>query len=621
MTTRKETSKVTKERLEALPRKSGVYLMKDAGGEVLYVGKAKDLRSRVRSYFSGSDERHNVQFLIERIDSVETLVTEDERQAIVLESDLIKKYKPRYNIRLKDDKAHLIVRIDMSHQWPRLDLVRSVKDDGARYIGPFAFSYELRTLLEVLKKTIPLRTCSNNVIYNRVRPCLEYQIKRCSAPCCLDVDHAQYLGWVEQAVRILEGHTEEVVKELRHDMDKASEELRYEDAATIRDRIQILERIGEEKASVQFGSGGIDAFGFYREGGNIELSVLMVRFGRLFESKTYGFSQVEVSDDEMLCSVLTQFYDGSRDFPDQIILPIEIEDIAVRRQWYSEQAEKTVELIVPKRGSKRRLLELALTNSKQNFEARFSDQNRSDRILEALRVELDLEEAPRTIECVDISHFQGGSTVGAVVSFKDMKPNKKRYRSFHLSQEVNDDFASMREVVSRHLSRCAEENTIADLMVIDGGVQQLAVARKVRSELGLERPNLIGLAKKRKKGAHYRAYEGAVELGAVRKPERIFVEDSNQPIVLNVRSEALQLLERIRNEAHRSAVTFHRKTRNKKSFKSVLDSVPGIGPKRRTDLLREFGSVAAIRAASAQEINQRCGLPIALAQRLLSAIG
>ncbi len=611
---------ISKARLRAMPKSPGVYLMKDADGEMLYIGKAKNLRARVRSYFSGSDGRISIPFLLEQVTFIETLVTEDERQALILEADLIRKYKPKYNIRLKDDKAYLIVRIDTTHEWPKLQLVRQRADDGARYIGPFTFAYELRALLEAMQRSIPLRTCSDRVIYNRVRPCLEYQIKRCCGPCCIDVDNAQYLGWVEQAILVLQGNTKEVIEELKADMARASEETRYEDAAEYRDRIKLLKRISSERHERMYGNESLDAFAIYREGGNAELSVVLVRDGRLAESKTFGFTDVQLSNDEILSSLLTQFYDGQTALPDTVLLPFELEDSAVRAEWYSERRGSQVQIQIPQRGRKHRVMELAKTNAKQNFEARFSEVDRDNRILEALKEELQLDQVPRAIECIDISHFQGGSTVGAIVALQEMTPDKSRYRSFHLSQEEPDDFASMREVLTRHLSRGAEENTLPDLIVVDGGKAQLSQALAVRKKLGLLQPAMVGLAKKRTGGMHYRAFDGEANTKAIRKPERIYLEGSSTPVILEPRSEVLHLLERIRNEAHRFAITFHRKTRTKTTVRSALDKIPGVGPKRRYELLRQFRSVAKIKQASAEEISTSCGIPIKIANRILDVL-
>lgn len=614
-------SGVTAERLRALPQRPGVYLMKDQSGSVIYVGKAKSLRSRVRSYFSGGDERASVPYLVERVHSIDTLVCESERQAILLESDLIKKYKPRYNIRLKDDKAYLLARIDLSAEWPRIELVRSSRDDGARYIGPFAFAYELRTVLEIIKRSVPLRTCADTVFRNRVRPCLEHQIKRCSGPCCLPISAEQYRAWVDQAIDILQGKNDKVLRELEHEMERASEELRFEDAATLRDRIQILRQVRSDRPRLAGSDVNHDAFGVYREGARVEVSILMVRQGRLFESKTFGFQDVEIPDDEILSAVVGQFYEGRNDVPEEILTPFELEDREAREEILRDQRGSRVKLAVPKIGSKAKLIELASANARENFAARFADIDVNSMVLASLQRELSLEEAPRIVQCVDISHFQGGSTVASVVSFLDGRPDKPRYRHFKLARQEGtpDDFASMREVVGRHLSRCAEENTLPDLLIIDGGLGQLNQAIEVRGELGLSRPVLVGLAKARTERLPYYAPSGAQPRRS-QSFERVYVEGAKLPLILKPESEVTHLLERIRDEAHRFAITFHRKTRAKRSLKSALEDIPGVGERRRQDLLREYGSARAIAAANPQEVSERCRLPLLIAERVVQVL-
>lgn len=621
---------VSPERLKALPQRPGVYLMRDKHQEVIYVGKAKDLRNRVRQYFAGHDERYSVQFLLERVRSVETIVTEDERQAIVLEADLIRQYKPRYNIRLKDDRAYLLVRIDQDADWPRIELVRAEADDGALYLGPYAFGFELRALLETIKRVLPLRTCSDNVLHNRARPCIEHQIKRCAAPCCLPVDRQLYKEWLTQAVRILNGKDGEVVKFLEAEMERASEELRFEDAAAYRDRMNVLRRIADDRLQVRFGDQSQHAFGLYREGSRVEFTVLMVRRGRLYESKSYGFSEVVASDAELLESIINQFYDGSAEIPENILVPVPLDDSAALEQLFSDRVRSAIRISVPKAGVKARLLELACANAQENFRTRFrDDEGLADAASFALVQALGLEEIPRTIECVDISHLQGTSTVASVVCFKDGKPDKSRYRHFVLSVEQNDDFASMNEVIKRHLSRCAEENTLCDLLVVDGGPPQLRQAEKVMKELGLKTPRLISLAKKRsfskspKTGnpkSVFKVVEKFLPQIQSKKPERVYLSATGNPKILDAHSEALHLLERLRDEAHRFAISFHRSRRAKRMLRSPLDAVPGIGPKRRQSLLKTFGSLRSLKAATAAEIAERCALPIALAERILRAI-
>lgn len=592
--------------------------MKDEKGEVIYVGKAKVLRERVRSYFNLSDSRHSVPFILKRVQSVETLVCENERQALVLESDLIGKYKPRYNIHLKDDKSHLLVRIDMDDPWPRLELVRQYSDDHKRYIGPFVFSYEVRALLDIVNRVFPLRTCSNRVFSNRVRPCLEYQIKRCAGPCCLDVDRERYREWVEQAVALLEGKNNEVIQQLEEAMEKASQCLDFEEAAAIRDRLALLHNVRRERPTTNISSGSQDAFGFYREGSQAEITLLKVRRGRLVGSKTWGFSDVEVPDEEILSSGVSQYYAMCTDFPDEILLPLELEDREAREELYRERAGKSIVVRKPYKGPKARLLRLAESNAEENYRGRFQDESTVE--LRELQVLLGLEQIPRTMECADISHFQGGQTVASMVFFKDGRPQKDRYRCFTLSQQGKpDDFASMAEVVERHLSRSAEENTLSDLLIIDGGKGQLNQALQVRERLGLSRPEIVSLAKKRRDAQHYRAY---LPPGAQppTRPERVYIGGESEPIIPPHDHPSLRVLERIRNEAHRFAVSFHRSKRYKQMYKSELDGIQGVGDKRRKELLRTFGSVAAIRKATAAEIKERCQVPLKLAERILEVL-
>lgn len=556
------------QQVKALPLSPGIYVMRNSDNEVIYIGKAKNLRARVRSYFSGTDTRLQIEFLLNQVHSIDTVVTENERQALIMESDLIKKYRPHYNVRLKDDKAHLIVRVDLEAEWPRLELVRRIEDDGALYIGPYAFAYEIRGLLDVVRRTLPLRTCLDTTLRNRVRPCLEYQIKRCVAPCCLPIDREEYLGMIYQAVDILKGKNREVVVSLERQMALLSSEMKYEEAAVIRDRIALLEQASREKFAPDFGMQSQDAVGLYREGKDVSLAVLLVRNGRLFESKTFQLSDVEIPDDEILGSVLSQLYQHRDMIPTEVLLPFELEDVEAREDLYSEVSQHKVKISVPERGAKRRLLELAEQNARESFRSQFDLEARDVRLLESLRTELELPEIPRIIDCVDISHFQGGETVGAVVSFKDGKPDKSRYRRFILRtvQGKPDDFASMYEVLTRHLSRQAEENTLPDLLVIDGGAGQLSEARKVKRELSLLTPTMVALAKERveKLGSNLYLSQQARRIG--RKPERVYLEDSKFPIILKETSDTMLLLQRIRDEAHRFVITFHRASRSKRMF-------------------------------------------------------
>ncbi|MCC6932084.1 MAG: excinuclease ABC subunit UvrC [Deltaproteobacteria bacterium] len=603
-------------RLRSIARSPGVYLMKDAGGAVVYVGKAKNLRARVCSYFRGGDSRERIGYLVEQVSSIDTIVTSDEREALILESDLIKKYQPRYNVRLKDDKAYLVIRIDLSQRWPRLEVTRQVKDDGAKYFGPYAFGYEVQTLLEIIKKTIPLRTCSDNVLRNRVRPCLEYQIKRCLAPCCNDVDFMRYQELLYEAMLILEGKHKELIGRLRDQMERVSSELRFEDAAVIRDSLLVLETITNDKPTYAVMGGSRDAIGFYREGQHVEISLLMIRRGRIFDARTYGFSEPAIDDRQLIEDFLSQYYTENISMPEEVLLPFDIGDLKVRSALLTDKANAPVKLLVPKGGERARLVQLTERNAKENFCARHT-ASVADGVLTNLKTSFNLADVPQTIECIDISHFQGSNTVGAVVHFAGRKPDKGRYRVFHVSAEnAGNDFGSMNEVLKRHLSRCAEENTLPDLLIIDGGEQQLAQGLAVKNELGLIRPEMVSLAKKRNARLPY-LRSGYFDLKTIRKPERVFIPGHNIPVLLRPNSAELNLIERIRDETHRFVITFHRKVRARGVFRSVLDNIAGLGDKRKVALLREFGSLKAIARVEIEDLMKRGKLPQIVAERVL----
>lgn len=608
--------------LETVPKSSGVYLIKDSYLEVIYIGKAKNLRKRLSDYFYQRDERQSVKYILEQFNSVETIVTQTERQALLLEADLIKKYKPKYNIRLKDDKAYLLVKIDKTSEWPKIELVRRKFEDSATYLGPFSFSSELRTALEVVKKTIPLRTCADSVLKNRVRPCLEYQIKRCPGPCCLEVDREEYLDNIEQAIKILKGENKAVVEILEKKMTIASTQLRFEEAALYRDRIEVLNRISEEKNALSFVQGeSRDAIAFKREGKLAEICIISVRKGLISGARNFSFKDVSISDHDLISSIVQQYYLANPNPVEEILLPFEIEDANLYSDFLSEKYENNVKIFAPKRGAKYRLLEIAGKNAEENFNLKLQNKSKHDSALKGLQEVLCLEQIPRLIECVDVSHFQGSQTVASVVCFKDGEPYKSRYRHFKLEIEGKpDDFASMREVVSRHLSRAIEENTLADLIVIDGGEAQLSQAVKARNEISGSYPQMIGLAKKRGAKVPYKLLNSLEENVKVAKPERVFLEGARDSIVLLANSKELNILERIRDEAHRFAVSFHRVIRTKKILVSDLDLIPGIGPRKRRELLKKFGSIESIKKLNADELTEIKGISEKLARQILESL-
>ncbi len=600
-------------KLAAVPTEPGVYLLKDRAGKVIYVGKAKSLRQRVQSYFRGGDERHQVQFLVRRVSDVECLVTRNEKEALILENNLIKQYKPRYNIRLKDDKSYVSVKIT-NDRWPRVLVTRRIVRDGSRYFGPFHSASAVRETLDVIRKVFPLRTCSDPVFRNRTRPCLEYQIKRCLGPCVLPVDRAEYEQHLRAVTLLLEGKDSQLRRLLQERMQQAADELRFEDAARFRDQLRAIEKTGEHQRAVRHGGKDQDVFGLYREGGFIEAQVLMVRGGKITANQSFGFADWELPDEEVLTSLLTQFYQGDRFIPDEILLPLEIEDAAAREELLRERRGRAVAILTPKRGDKARLVELARANAQQAFRERRDEDERSEKTARELQERLGLRNPPKRIECVDISTFQGGETVGSVVSFDEGQPDPQRYRRFRVrTVEGTDDFASMREVLERRLASGVAKNDLPDLLVIDGGRGQLGVALAVCADLGIENLDVIGLAKMRVERS-----PTAPEIEHLE--ERVFLPGRKNPVILPRNSSALFLLQKVRDEAHRFAVTYHQKLRDRARLSSPLDAIAGIGAERRRTLLRHFGSLARVRAASVEEIARLPRFGRALAERVKQAL-
>lgn len=603
-----------RDKVSRFPGDSGVYLMKDASATVIYVGKAKDLRARVRTYFSGGDERYQVRFLLQRVRDIDMIVTENEEQAFILERDLIQKYKPKYNIRLKDDRAYLSIRLDDSVEWPRVELVRKIQQDGAYYFGPYSSGYELRELLETIKRVVPLRSCPDTVFHNRARPCLEYQIKRCAGPCCLPVDKEQYRGWVRQAISILEGKSDQLRKDLTAQMERASTELRFEDAAVMRDRIEVLRKTGKVQQLISATGEHRDVFGLYREQSLVSLAILRVRFGRVNDTVNYTLSGVEVDDAEVIEAAVAQFYEGGRDIPDEIIVGTELVHQALLERTLKERRGAAVEIVRPARGIRFRLLNLAAINAQQQFIGEFNAEARYEEIAKGLAKVCSLQQTPRRIECVDISNLQGSDIVGAVVAFSDGEPDKSSYRKYKISQqEKPDDFAAIREVVGRRLARGKEEGGLPDLMVIDGGLGQLHQALAARDEVGVA-VEIIGLAKARSVPDLF-----AKEVASTF--ERIFLAGSEAPIELKPTDEVTKFLQRLRDEAHRFVITFHRKSRSRRAVKSVLDTIAGVGPDRRRRLFAAFGSVENMKQSAPQDLARAGRMPLSLASKILAVLG
>ena len=629
------------EKLANLPSRPGVYLMRDKGGKVVYVGKAKDLRARVRVYFNNADERSQIQFLLRRVEDIETLVTGSDKEALILENNLIKQYKPRYNIRLKDDKSYLSIKVTTQHPWPRIFATRKIVKDGNRYFGPFSSAVAARETIDIIEKHFLLRNCTDYNFRNRSRPCLQYQIKRCLAPCVLSVPAEEYREQVRRAMLFIEGKQQELIAELKQKMQEKSAALEFEAAAKIRDQIQAVEKTLEKQRMVSHWGADQDIFGLYREGGFIEVQVLLVRQGKLTGNQSYSLEDLEFPDDEIMGSLLTQFYQGNRFIPDEILLPVSLGafvdlggadallpvgeiswvrikdpsevlslgqrlqvqilrlDREAREEYLGERKGKKITILNPQRGDKRQLVEMAVENARQSFFERHDQEKAREKMLLELQSQLRLKHYPQRVECFDISTIHGAHAVGSMVTFINGEPDKTRYRHYRIRSidpsSGGDDFGMMLEILKRRFLRGTQEADLPDLVVVDGGKGQLAMALAAMAEVGVTGVEAVGLAKMRVQAAARSAEIQRLE-------ERVFLPGQSNPVVLKRNSNALFLLQRVRDEAHRFAITYHKKLRSKQTLYSALDRIPGVGGVRKRALLRAFGSIKRIEEASLDEL-------------------
>ena len=605
-------SAALEEKLDRLPTEPGVYLMKDARGEVIYVGKAVNLRSRVKSYFGrSSDTRAFIPFLEGVLRDVETVVVSNEKEALLLENELIKRYQPRFNVLLKDDKNFICLRLDPAAEWPRLEVVRHFKRDGAMYFGPYASASSIRETLRIINRYFQLRTCSDHVLHHRKRPCLLHQIGRCPAPCVYDVSKEDYDQSVREVALFLQGRGRELLDVLTFRMKAAAQDLRFEQAARLRDQLFAIERSLERQKVATTEPIDQDVFGYYREADRLVVYVLYVRQGRLNGGQSFPFTGQEFPDAELIASFVNLYYDQDNVLPDEVLLPLRLEDgVQTLQELLTERRGRRVRVAVPQRGEKLRLVEMSTTNARQALVDQRRSKDELEAVLERLKDRLYLTAVPRRMECFDISHFQGASIVASQVAMTDGELDRSRYRRFRIkSVQAQDDFASMYEVVTRRLKRGIASGELPDLLVIDGGKGQLASARAAMRDLGVQL-DAVGLAKSRDLEADDQAEATA------RSPERVFLPDRKDPVVLPQNSPELFLLMRIRDEAHRFAITYQQKLMRRRNFRSVLEDIPGVGEGRKKALLRSFGSLKRIREASIEELTAEAGLGTTLAERI-----
>lgn len=585
------------DKIRQMPTSPGVYLMRDAGGEIIYVGKACNLRQRVRSYFgSSTDSRYHVKFLVAKVADIEVMLTDTEKEALLLENTLIKQHHPRYNLSLKDDKTYFSLRLDSLEKFPRFTVVRKIPRDKARYFGPYASASAAREVLRQFQRIFPLRHYTLARCMARKRPCLYHQINQCSAPCCGLISTADYTTLVEGAMLFLEGKNRQLVAEFKRRMLEASDGLRFEEAARWRNLLRSIEVTVEKQKMVMQG-GDSDAIGFHRDGARMEMALLFIRSGVLTGSRLFSLKW-ELDDAEGVAAFLRQYYSDGAYIPEYILLPLEIEDKKALAELLGEIKGSRIAITCPVRGIKHDLVELANKNATAALRERDDKQAASEAVLEVLQQRLRLLRLPRHIECYDISTLQGRFSVGSGVVFRDGQPDKTRYRRYRIREVVGqDDFAMLAEVFSRRFSsERVAQNGLPDLVVVDGGIGQLNAANEIIRELGLEgRFDLVSLAKSR-------VARDMKEETIQKSNERIFLPGRRNPVVLRQNSAELLLLAAIRDEAHRFAIEYHRKLRGKEGISSGIDAIPGIGPKRRTALLKKFGSLQGLKDGSLEEI-------------------
>lgn len=610
---------ILERQIDAAPSAPGCYIFRDDANTVLYVGKAIDIHKRVRSYLRpGNDGRAHIYFLMEQATQVEFVVTANEKEALILENNLIKRFRPRYNIVLAgDDATYVSVRMDLRHEYPRATVVHKYKRDGATYFGPFASSWKLRETMDTLKRAFPLRLCSDHVLNNRTRPCVYHDIGLCCAPCVPHkITPEEYGKLVKGLMDVLKGKDLGVVNELEQEMEQASAALEFERAAKLRDRIAAIRAtVTRQRATVGHDkTGERDVLGIHREADRALFAVLMYRDGMLVETGTHEIKSM-LPDEELLSGFIEAFYQKTAFIPDEVLVPFEFDGAPTLASWLSDKAEHKVEVYAPKIGEKKQLVALAETNARHALRVRDETQSRERELLKQLQEAARLENVPVHMECYDVSHEHGKESVASGVCFMDGKPEKSLYRKYKIkTHDRNDDFASMEEILRRRLERARKEESYPDLIVIDGGPGQLNRVQKVFEEFNIVGIDLIGLAKSRDKSepGWETSYSGKRKL----TDERIFVPGNPEPITLDQRSPALFLLMRIRDEAHRFAITFHRELARKAAVASGLDSIDGIGPKRKKALIKKFGSPKGVKLASVEELATVEGISRAVAQRV-----
>ena len=611
-----------RERLASVPGRPGVYLFKDASSRFLYVGKAANLRNRLRSYFGTPYGMvPKIRRMVQRANDFEFVVTDSESEALILENTLIKRHRPPFNTRLRDDKTYPYIKIDLSEEFPQVYFTRRVLNDGARYFGPFASAGSVRKTLDLLKKLFPYRSCTKTITGTDARPCLEYYIHRCVAPCVGYADQKDYREVIEQVLMFLDGKTGGVVRQLNRRMTQAANSLDFERAGRIRDQVQAIERVSEEQKMVSLRSQDMDVIAMAQERNEAWVEAFFIRKGKLVGRDHFIMDGVQDEEGgKVLANFIQQFYDRASYVPPLVLIQHEVDETPLLTEWLSARRGASVSLHVPLRGEKRKLVSLVAENASQGLSMtrvrRLAGQGALETALTEIQEALSLPRLPNRIECYDISNIHGTDAVGSMVVFQNGAPRKEHYRRFKIkSVDAIDDFAMMREMLRRRFARMATQEgndsndssetetgegawgNVPDLVLIDGGKGHLSAVQGVFLEMGIstDRVPLASLAK---------------------QEEELFVPHNPDPTILPRNSQGLFLVQRVRDEAHRFAITYHQRLRSKRQTQSGLDTVKGIGPKRRRQLIQRFGSVQGIREASMEELTAVPGMTVALAQNV-----
>lgn len=588
--------------LKSVPKHPGVYLMKNRQGQILYVGKAKDLRKRLSSYQHSSPATSpKTVLLLKKVTAIETILTHTEKEAFILESSLIKKHSPKFNIELKDDKSYPRIKVTLGEEWPRVFMTRRRLKDGSRYFGPYSSAGAMRNTLNLINRIFPLRRCKGRNVKKRTRPCLNYQMGRCLAPCSGKADKKQYRNILDNVLLILEGRNRQLREQLKAEMQKASKNLDFETAAVLRDQLKALTKTLEKQVVVSNLDKNQDVFGYARKGAGIGIAVINVRHGMVLGKLEYFLLDPIGDDPEVLGEVLYQFYDREKLIPDELLLPFQVSGSSFVAEWLTEMRGRVVQLRIPKRGKGMQLLQMAEANALQVHIDQENRERSWREMAKNLQTRLHLQHYPARVECLDISNIGGKQPVGSLVCFVAGEKAPKEYRHYSISTAHEpDDYRMMNEVLTRRFNKNQQDEVLPDLLVVDGGKGHLNVARNVLRNNGFEdQVDLVSIAKDKEN-----------------KIDKVFLPDRKNPVNLPRHSPVLFFLMQIRDESHRFGITFHRRLRNKATLSSELDNVPGIGLKRKKILLKTMGSLTAVKKATRKELAGVSGIGQELAEQI-----